>query len=287
MKKYLLILPLLLTFNVRTVFAESAMACDLDQLENEYVAEYRTLQTKIESAMAKADDAKVDMSAYTSKVDKYRACQKATDPKSVSPCGGFSVWGDKKLSPNFTLSRLFDIVQNRSGACVQDTGTFQYVLLNKKNLQILYARNGSIVMTHVIPGKAKGIPTGTGRTFLFSDGVRTGKSGLFVIDFPEPLDRYDISLFWGLDIVVGNGTHKLETIVQGTNLTFQWSNGAFITIESISEEIIDSNFLAPLSYKAICETDQDVSPKGRTRYFPMMEFLPGAERLIKEPIKVQ
>ena len=282
MKNFFLFLSLVLS---ATSFAQSTGACDFKKLEDEWDAEYAKLKATMEAQLAKDEAATVDMSAYLNVSNQYRACQKAADPKSVTPCNAFSIWANKTLSPNFKMERFFEVMQNRKGTCSQDTATFQHIIKNAKGLQILYHRDGSYVMTHVIPGKAVGIPTG--RTFLFKDGKRTKDSTVFVIDFPEPLDKYDISLFWGLNIDVGSGTEELAYTLQGTNITFEWSNGAFVTIDSLSEDIIDSNFLDPISYKELCATDQDVAPNGKKRFFPRVKLLPGADKLVSDPKLIQ
>lgn len=283
MKLSLLIIGLLLTFKTPNAFAQ---ACDLAQLETETEVAYKAMTKQLESALAKNENAMVDMSPLLTKVDEYRACQKKTTPKNVDYCSDYSIWADKVLNSNFKMKRRFEVFQSKTGKCLQNTVTMQYVITNKYDLQILYYQNGYYTMTHVIPGKTNsGIPTG--RTFLFSDGDLMGNAYAYLIDFPEPLDSYDLSLFWGITVPMNDRMAKLERIFNGHYISFKWSNGAYVTIDSLTEEIVASNFLAPASYKPSCTTVQDVSPKGRTRYSPNYELLSGATQFVGTPYFTQ
>lgn len=279
MKQTIFILTLFLMTAAPRAFAQS---CDLKRLENDTEAAMSTMTKQLETALAKNENAAVDMSQYLLKVDALRACQKKTTPKNVDYCSDYSLWISKTLSSKFKMKRRFEIFQGKKGNCLQNDLTMQYIITNQHDLQILYYQNGYYTMTHVIPGTSNnGIPTG--RTFLFTDGDRMGNAYAYIIDFPEPLDGYDLSLFWGLTVPMNDRLAKLERVLNGQYISFKWSNGAYVTIDSLTEEIVATNFLAPVSYQSSITTDQDLAPNGRPRLFPKVELLSGADQLVNTP----
>lgn len=258
-----------------------ASSCDLSRLQGEHDQARAAARTKLEDALSRNDAATVDLSAYLAKLNAFRDCRKKEDPANAGQCANYTLWIAKELSPKFTLERPFDINRDRQDRCVQDNSFFHYIIRNEQGIQILYHQNGSYVMTRVIPGQG---PAGltTGRTFLFTDGTR-GRSSAYIVDFPEPLDGHDLSLYWGLTVPVGNGSEKLRRVFTDRLLTFEWSNGARVTFDGLTEEVVSSNFLAPDSYRAICQTGKDTAPTGKPRYFPVISLLPGAEQFVGAP----
>lgn len=281
MKQSLLILSLLLTLIGTKAHATTA-TCDLAKAENEVEIAQKDMISQIKAAMAKNEKAGVNMDAYLLKVDALRACQKIVTPKTVDMCSGFSLWVNKNLTSKFSMERYFEVYQSRKGSCQQNFLYHQFIIRNERGLQILFHQDGSYIMTNVIPGKSSsGIQTG--RSYMFIDGETKGNASTYVIDFPEPLDSYDISLFWGLTIPMNDANAKLELSYSGNDITFEWSNGAYVTIDSLGEQITESNFLAPVSYKPVCTTDQDTSPKGKARLFPKVELLSGSTQYVGTP----
>ncbi len=278
MKQTLLIFTFLLTSMMAS--QAFAQACDLKKLEDEMELSYNATSTKLKNALAQNENASVDLSSYLANIDALRACQKKMTPKSVDMCSDYSQWIPKRLTSSFTLKRRFELFQSRTGKCLQNDLTMQYIITNKHDLQILYYQNGYYTMTHVVPAKSSQGPTG--RTFLFTDGDRMGNAYAYVIDFPEPLDGHDLSLYWGATIPMNDRMSKLERILNGDYISFKWSNGAYVTIDSISEDIVASNFLAPSTYNS-CVTDQGTAPSGRARMFPKIELLSGSENLVGTP----
>lgn len=259
-----------------------AASCDPVQLDSEAETAQIALRAKMKAAMAQNESAAVDMSEYLEKVDALRACQRAIDPKKVDRCTDYSMWASRTLTNQFSMDRYFEVIQSKRGLCIQNSLSYQYVLRNSRQVQILFHLNGYYTMNHVVPAKtAGGIPTG--RTFLFADGRMAGTSYAYIIDFPEPLESYDISLFWGATVAIGNSTEKLERILNGDQLTFKWANGAYVTIDGLSEQIIASNFMTPASYTGTVLTDEDVDPNGRRRLFPRIE-IPQNSQFANQPV---
>lgn len=258
-----------------------AFACDLRRLEAEHSAARTEVRAKLEQALARDEAASFDLSSYLLKANALRECRKTADPANVGHCTNYSLWIEKPLNAKFTLERSFDVTKSRQDRCVQDSSLFHYIIRNEQGIQILYYQNGSYVMTRVIPAQG---PAGltTGRTLLFTDGARA-KSSAYLVDFPEPLDGHDLSLFWGLTIPVGGGTEKLRRSVNDRFLTFEWSNGAFVTFDGLSEEVVASNFLGPGSYRSVCRTGKDTAPSGKARFYPVVELASGAERWVGAP----
>lgn len=283
MKNIISIFAMLLTLTSAHALAQTTTAaCDLQKAEDDVDVAKKAMRQALENAIAQDDMANLNMSTYIDKVDTLRACEKIVTPKSVSSCDNHSIWANKALSSKFSMLRLFQLNQGRRG-CLQSL-TYQHIILNERKEQILYYQNGFYTMTHVIPARtAKGIVTG--RTYLFADGELTGKSHAYVVDFPEPLDSYDLSYFWGLNVPVGDGLQKLAYSISGNNITFEWANGAYVTVDSLTEDIVDSNFFAPISYQGpVVLTDEDKDPaSGRMRLFPKVELLSGAEKIVGTP----
>ncbi|HAZ13456.1 MAG: hypothetical protein A2X86_13080 [Bdellovibrionales bacterium GWA2_49_15] len=225
-------------------------------------------------------EAEIAVEQYRRELNELRACQRTLGQPLIS-CN-LSLHIKNPIGGKFFLRETVFDVSESAGECVRWERSRQQDLMDDQGKFIASSLNGHWSFQRVSPTCGSNGATGTSTSRNFSlrgyePGFPTSKGYFQVIDWADS-ETYDykVSQQWARQIQMGTRT-TLAVRGEGNLVKFEFSNGAYLSLNGDSESIVDSNFLSQDHFtSAQCRTNETQSgsgtPQSRARFSPRLNL---------------